>query len=67
MGTFHGIRYKLVDRSKGSIDVEKNDLSKSILFKYPCKNTSDCTPYDVFIPPGVYKFELWGAQGGDAR
>ena len=67
MGQFYGIRYKLVDKSKGTINVQKNDLSRSILFKYPCKNTSVCTPYDVFIPPGVYQFELWGAQGGDGR
>lgn len=37
------------------------------MFKFPCKSTVECTPYRVTIPPGTYKFELWGAQGGYSR
>ena len=39
----------------------------SITFPYPCNDTSKCSPYRVTIQPGYYRFELWGAQGGDGR
>ena len=36
-------------------------------FPYPCKDFHICTPITVQLQPGKYKFELWGAQGGNAR
>ena len=39
----------------------------SILLKYPCISNSSCYPYKVSLSPGKYRFELWGAQGGDGR
>ena len=40
---------------------------RSITFHYPCNDTNDCEPFRVTIKPGFYRFELWGAQGGDGR
>ena len=67
MGSFNGIKYYIVDRGKGTISTETNIKDKSIILNYPCEKTYDCTPYSVTFPPGTYKIELWGAQGGDAR
>jgi hypothetical protein len=36
------------------------------LFSYPCSSNSSCSYYRVTLTPGVYFFELWGAQGGDS-
>jgi hypothetical protein len=40
---------------------------KKWLFSYPCSSKSSCSYYRVTLTPGVYFFELWGAQGGDSR
>jgi hypothetical protein len=40
---------------------------KKWLFSYPCSSNSSCSYYRVTLTPGVYLFELWGAQGGDSR
>ena len=39
----------------------------SALFTYPCPETFKCSPISLSISRGTYLFELWGAQGGDAR
>ena len=38
----------------------------TITFNYPCDNEVECGPYYIYLPKGVYKFEVWGAQGGIA-
>ena len=65
MNRFNGIRYHLVEKSLGQPNVTKNE--NSFTFNYPCSDTSICTPYRILLSPGLYKFELWGAQGGDGR
>ena len=40
---------------------------RTMLFPYPCNQTDHCFPYNVTIKPGYYRFELWGAQGGDGH
>ena len=65
MSRFNGIRYHLVEKSLGQPKVTKKD--QTFTFNYPCSDTSICTPYRIILSPGFYKFELWGAQGGDAR
>ena len=40
---------------------------KKWLFSYPCSSNSSCSYYRVTLTPGVYFFELWGAQGGDSQ
>ena len=40
--------------------------SKAV-FPYPFTRTFECAPISLYIEPGKYKFELWGANGGDAR
>ena len=62
-----GIRVVVTDRSKGRTNVEFNSSKKSILLSFPCTNSSFCTPYTVYLPTGIYRFELWGAQGGYSR
>ena len=55
------------------IQVEINETSKATIqgnvakFDYPCTSSTSCKPYTVFFFPGKYKFELYGAQGGDGR
>ena len=65
MNRFNGIRYHLVEKSLGQPNVTKNE--NSFTFNYPCSDTSICTPYRILLSPGLYTFELWGAQGGDGR
>ena len=66
MHSFKGIKYRLEDRNKGRKNVTQED-DKTFVFGFPCINTSDCTPYRLLMSPGKYKFELWGASGGDGR
>ena len=40
---------------------------RSIHFPYQCASSLSCEPITAVLKPGKYKFELWGAQGGDAR
>ncbi|EAX90981.1 PE-PGRS protein, putative [Trichomonas vaginalis G3] len=58
------ISYSLVDASKGKLNVNVNAASKTYIFEYPCASTSDCTDYEITLPAGIYKFELYGASGG---
>ena len=67
MRHFKGIQYQVVNRSKGTPSKSANETEKSIILNYPCTNSYDCTPYVVLFPSGTYKFELWGAQGGNGR
>lgn len=59
------IKFSLVNDSKGAVNVT-HDGNKYI-FNYPCDFSVDCTPYLVKFPPGVYRFSLWGAEGGNSR
>ena len=34
---------------------------KKYKIKYPCENTSECHPIELFFYKGTYKIELWGA------
>lgn len=43
-----------------------NASQKKIDFSYPCKNATDCFPYEITIRPGIYFLEVWGAQGGNS-
>ena len=38
-----------------------------LLYKYQCEDTTTCHPIEVNLSKGTYKFELWGAQGGEGR
>ena len=49
------------------------DLNEIYQFKdnvmtllYPCASTNSCTGYKLVLPKGKCKFEVWGANGGDA-
>ena len=48
------------------LDYEPNitTFKESIIFDYPCGNDTNCSPYSFILQPGIYKFEVWGAQGG---
>ena len=52
------------DSSKGSTNNVKKFVN-SIILPYPCVDTTDCTYYKVDLQQGEYKFETWGAQGGN--
>lgn len=34
-------------------------------FIYQCQSLTDCSPIKVSLKKGIYKVELWGAQGGN--
>ena len=34
-------------------------------YSYDCGGVSECHPVDVFIPRGLYLFEVYGASGGN--
>ena len=36
-------------------------------FPYPCPEFNVCSPIAATFKSGYYRFELWGAQGGNAR
>ena len=55
------LRYSLSEPEKGKIN--SFERHKSITLKYPCENSSICTPYELLLNPAVYKFECWGSKG----
>lgn len=34
-------------------------------YNYPCSDTSSCHDVSVYLDPGIYVFEVFGASGGD--
>ena len=65
MRSFNGIKYRLDEPEKGRSNVTVTD--QTFTFGFPCEESYSCTPYKLVLSPGYYSFELWGAQGGDAR
>ena len=61
--------YKLLDETKGKDDNSYviQESKNSYLFSYPCDSDYECSPYQITFPKGIYKIELWGASGGNAR
>ena len=51
----------LVDQNKFKIK------ERVALFPYPCRETDNCAPISITLQKGVYRFELWGGNGGDSR
>lgn len=57
--------WTLGDNNKG--DVKKAVVTDTtVTFNYPCQYSYDCTYFTTKLPPGLYKFEVWGASGGRA-
>ena len=55
------VHYTLEDGSSPiNAPVEK---IKSLVLRFPCKNTSICFPYELTVYPGVYQIECWGSIG----
>ena len=61
------ITYSIAEDENCFENVKKDELANKYHFFYPCNSTSFCKPYNVTLQRGIYKFELWGAQGGDGR
>lgn len=59
------VQYDFKATNLGRANVE--DLPRRLVFYYPCSSIFKCAPYEVHLQPGIYRFELWGSQGGDAR
>ena len=60
------LNVSITDPKKGSLSHFTFNETKHIYnFDYPCSNRNDCTSYEVLFKSGVYKFECWGASGGD--
>ena len=56
------LKISLVEQGKGKEAVSIQN--SSFVFEYPCESSDDCTEYKLTIPPGIYKFEAYGASGG---
>ena len=54
--------HSLKDPSLGSENL--SFVNGTLTLNFPCENTIHCTPYVLILPRGVYKIELWGAEGG---
>ena len=61
------IKYGIEEGEDCNALVLKNNENTSFLFQYPCIDTTSCKPYNVLLEKGLYKFELWGAEGGLGR
>ena len=52
------------DKFQESISETSDGSSFSLVINYPCSSTTFCDPIEAYAKPGVYLFEVWGAQGG---
>ena len=52
--------YELSNDAQENIQFGENNIT----LNYPCVDFEVCNPYIITLVPGVYIFELWGAQGG---
>ena len=52
------------DKFNESISETSDNSSFSLVINYPCSSTTFCDPIEAYAKPGVYLFEVWGAQGG---
>ena len=41
-------------------------LFNRALFEYPSETETSCSPTKILLQRGVYQFEVWGGQGGNA-
>ena len=55
------VNFELVNKSLGRKRFHQS--FRSITLKYPCENTSICTPYELQLEKGSYIIECWGARG----
>ena len=60
------ITYKIHEDDNCFLNVTKEE-NETYHFFYPCRNSTVCKPYNISLQRGTYRFELWGAQGGDGR
>ena len=40
--------------------------NSSILYEYPCEDTTSCHGYEIKLHKGYWKIEVWGASGGNS-
>lgn len=62
------IQYSLYDANKPGVilkaELPVSKQENKYIFDYPCEDSASCTDYSIQLPPGIYKFELYGASGG---
>ena len=61
------IRVSIDEDENCKLSTLNDTNTKRIILNYPCTSTTECKPYNIRLLPGIYKFELWGAQGGNGR
>ena len=62
------MNFQLYDTNAGQpkvTNVTTADLVVVYILLYPCSSSTSCTPYTTTLQPGKYKFEVFGAGGGD--
>ena len=56
----------ITDPAKGSLsNYSFNETKRIHDFEFPCSDRNNCISYEVTLKEGFYKFECWGASGGD--
>ena len=58
------INVQLKNSSCGTV-YKSAETKNSFVLNYPCEDPHVCTPYVMEIKPGIYRFECWGAIGGN--
>ena len=51
-------------RFNGTVYDKTNVTFNTLILKYPCSSTYQCAEYSLFLNPGSYKIEAYGASGG---
>ena len=67
MITFNQIKYSIDQDENCVANIKKERNKEKYQFYYPCHSTTSCKPYSLYLKKGIYKLEVWGAQGGDGR
>ena len=60
LNAFHISLFENIKDASVKVSIE----NKSLVFRYPCAESNECTEYELTIPPGFYKIEAYGASGG---
>ena len=59
------LSFSLTEPGEGrSLNISTNESTHSFHLFYPCQSQSSCSSYFSVFPPGSFKLEIFGSQGG---
>ena len=56
------VKFSLLKQIVNS-SIQSTESSRQIVLKYPCFDSSTCTPYKLSVKTGTYRIECWGSKG----